>query len=156
MFDLVSIINDLLADYRKYQAGLVNRSEISFECSVENALVRGDRQRIGQVIQNLLNNALNFTTDGLITISVSKKTLNKNTNEWIIVVKDTGKGIDLEIISRLFTKFATKSEHGIGLGLYISKSIIEAHGGRIWAVNNTNKKGATFGFSLPGNDNITT
>ena len=106
VFDLVSIINDLLVDYRKDQAGLVNRSEISFECNVENALVRGDRQRIGQVIQNLLNNALNFTTDGLITISVSKKTLNINTNEWIIVVKDTGKGIDLEIISRLFTKFA--------------------------------------------------
>ena len=155
VFDLVSIINDLLADYRKDQAGLVNRSEISFECNVENALVRGDRQRIGQVIQNLLNNALNFTTDGLITISVSKKTLNINTNEWIIVVKDTGKGIDLEIISRLFTKFATKSLHGIGLGLYISKSIIEAHGGRIWAVNNTNEKGAIFGFSLPANGNIT-
>ena len=155
VFDLVSIINDLLDDYRKDQAGLVNRSEISFECNVENALVRGDRQRIGQVIQNLLNNALNFTTDGLITISVSKKTLNTNTNEWIIVVKDTGKGIDLEIISRLFTKFATKSLHGIGLGLYISKSIIEAHGGRIWAVNNTNEKGATFGFSVPANGNIT-
>jgi two-component system, OmpR family, sensor histidine kinase VicK len=59
------------------------------------------------------------------------------------------KGIDSEIIPRLFTKFATKSEHGIGLGLYISKSIIEAHGGRIWAKNNIDGKGATFIFSLP-------
>lgn len=151
-FDLVSIINGLLNDYRKYQAPL-NRSEISFECNVKNAVVRGDRQRIGQVIQNLLNNALNFTKDGLITISVSRKTQNANKNEWIIIVKDNGRGIDLELMPRLFTKFATKSLHGIGLGLYISKSIIEAHGGRIWAMNNTNQKGATFGFSLPANDN---
>ena len=98
---------------------------------------------------------MNFTKDGLITISVSKKTQNTNTNEWIIIVKDSGKGIDLEMMPRLFTKFATKSLHGIGLGLYISKSIIEAHGGRIWAVNNTSEKGATFGFSLPANGNIT-
>ncbi len=153
--DLVSIINDILYDYRKDQAELVNRSEISFECNVENALVRGDRQRIGQVIQNLLNNALNFTKDGIITISVSGKTHDTNRDEWIIIVKDNGKGIDLEIMPRLFTKFATKSLHGIGLGLYISKSIIEAHGGKIWAVNNTNEKGATFGFSLPANYNIT-
>jgi len=131
VFDLVSIINGLLDDYRKDQAGLVNRPEISFECNVENASVLGDRQRISQVIQNLLDNAFNFTKDGLITISVSRKTQNTYTNEWIIIVKDSGKGIDLEMMPRLFTKFATKSLHGIGLGLYISKSIIEAHGGRI-------------------------
>jgi len=94
-----------------------------------------------------LDNALNFTKDGLITISVSKKT--QNANEWNITVKDSGKGIDLEMMPRLFTKFATKSQHGIGLGLYISKSIIEAHGGRIWGKNNADGKGATFSFSLP-------
>jgi two-component system, OmpR family, sensor histidine kinase VicK len=149
VFDLVSIINGLLDDYRKDQAGLVNRPEISFECNVENASVLGDRQRISQVIQNLLDNAFNFTKDGLITISVSRKTQNTYTNEWIIIVKDSGKGIDLEMMPRLFTKFATKSLHGIGLGLYISKSIIEAHGGRIWAKNNADGKGATFSFSLP-------
>jgi two-component system, OmpR family, sensor histidine kinase VicK len=152
-FDLVSIINSLLDDHRKYQAGLLNRSEISFESNVKNAVVRGDRQRIGQVIQNLLDNALNFTKDGLITISVSRKTQNRERNEWIIIVKDNGRGIDLELMPRLFTKFATKSLHGIGLGLYLSKSITEAHGGRIWAMNNTNQKGAIFGFSLPANDN---
>ena len=149
VFDLVSIINGLLDDYRKDQAGLVNRPEISFECNVENASVLGDRQRISQVIQNLLDNAFNFTKDGLITISVSRKTQNTYTNEWIIIVKDSGKGIDLEMMPRLFTKFATKSLHGIGLGLYISKSIIEAHGGRIWGKNNADGKGATFSFSLP-------
>ena len=94
-----------------------------------------------------MDNALNFTKDGLITISVSKKT--QNANEWNITVKDSGKGIDLEMMPRLFTKFATKSQHGIGLGLYISKSIIEAHGGRIWGKNNADGKGATFSFSLP-------
>jgi signal transduction histidine kinase len=98
-----------------------------------------------------LDNALNFTKDGLITISVSKKT--QNANEWNITVKDSGKGIDLEMMPRLFTKFATKSQHGIGLGLYISKSIIEAHGGKIWAENNTNEKGANFSFTLPASTN---
>jgi two-component system, OmpR family, sensor histidine kinase VicK len=68
----------------------------------------------------------------------------------IFSVKDTGQGIDPEILPRLFTKFATKSETGgTGLGLFISKSIIEAHGGKIWAENNTDGKGATFAFSLP-------
>src|SRR5690242_8624688 len=151
VFDLVSTINSLLDDYRKDQAGLANRSEISFESKFSNVLVLGDRQRINQVIHNLLDNALNFTKDGLITISVSKKT--QNANEWNITVKDSGKGIDLEMMPRLFTKFATKSQHGIGLGLYISKSIIEAHGGKIWAENNTNEKGANFSFTLPASTN---
>ena len=151
VFDLVSTINGLLDDYRKDQAGLANRSEISFESKFSSILVMGDRQRISQVIHNLLDNALNFTKDGLITISVSKKT--QNANEWNITVKDNGKGIDLEMMPRLFTKFATKSQHGIGLGLYISKSIIEAHGGKIWAENNTNEKGATFSFTLPAGTN---
>jgi signal transduction histidine kinase len=95
-----------------------------------------------------LDNALKFTKHGSITISLSERKT-RNANEWNIVIKDDGKGIDSEIMPRLFTKFATKSEHGIGLGLYISKSIIEAHGGKIWAENNPNGKGATFSFSLP-------
>jgi signal transduction histidine kinase len=90
---------------------------------------------------------LTFTKYGLITVSLSKKA--QVANAWNITIKDNGEGIDSEIMPRLFTKFATKSEHGIGLGLYISKSIIEAHGGKIWAENNPNGKGATFSFSLP-------
>ena len=148
VFDLVATINSLLDDYRKNRKGLVNESELSFECKLANAFVFGDRQRIRQVLHNLLNNALNFTKHGSITISLSERKT-KNTNEWIIVIKDDGEGIDSEIIPRLFTKFATKSEHGIGLGLYISRSIIEAHGGRIWGENNADGKGATFSFSLP-------
>jgi signal transduction histidine kinase len=72
----------------------------------------------------------------------------KKDSEIIISLKDTGQGIDPEILPKLFTKFATKSLSGTGLGLFISKSIIEAHGGRIWAKNNLGK-GATFSFSLP-------
>jgi signal transduction histidine kinase len=69
----------------------------------------------------------------------------------IVSMKDTGSGIDPEILPRLFTKFASKSFKGTGLGLFISKSIIEAHGGKIWAQNNSDGKGATFSFSLPIN-----
>ncbi len=105
-------------------------------------------QRIRQVVHNLLDNALKFTKHGSITISLSERKT-RTANEWNIVIKDDGEGIDSEIMPRLFTKFATKSEHGIGLGLYISKSIIEAHGGRIWGENNADGKGATFSFSLP-------
>ena len=74
----------------------------------------------------------------------------KKEDELVIVsIKDKGKGIDEEILPRLFNKFVTKSDQGIGLGLFIAKNIIEAHGGRIWAQNNKNEKGATFSFSLP-------
>jgi nitrogen-specific signal transduction histidine kinase len=149
-FDLVKTIMELLDDYKKDQAGFVSGLDISFESNVDAALVRGDKQRICQVIQNLLDNAFNFTKSGSITVSLSATTL--NAKEWNIAVKDTGKGIDSEIMPRLFNKFATKSENGIGLGLYISKSIVEAHGGKIWANNNTDSDGATFGFCLSTED----
>ena len=148
VFDLVATINGLLDDYRKDREGLARRCEILFECKFKNAFILGDMQRIRQVVHNLLDNALKFTKHGSITISLSERKT-RNANEWNITIKDDGEGIDSEIMPRLFTKFATKSEHGIGLGLYISKSIIEAHGGRIWAENNADGKGATFSFSLP-------
>jgi signal transduction histidine kinase len=98
------------------------------------------------VVSNLLNNAIKFTKEGIIIITAEKKDIHV-----VISVKDIGTGIDPEILPRLFTRFATKSESeaGTGLGLFISKSIVEAHGGRIWAENNSPEKGATFTFSLP-------
>ena len=88
---------------------------------------------------------LKFTTEESIIVSTERKS-----SQIVISIKDTGTGIDSEILPKLFTKFATKSETGgTGLGLFISKSIIEAHGGRIWAENNSDGKGATFCFSLP-------
>ncbi|MFL6356642.1 MAG: ATP-binding protein [Nitrososphaeraceae archaeon] len=108
--------------------------------------VEADKGRIAQVIDNLLNNALKFTNEGTISVSVESKD-----GQAIVSVKDNGQGIDPEILPKLFTKFASKSETGgTGLGLFISKSIIEAHGGKIWAENNSDGKGgAAFSFSLP-------
>ena len=122
--------------------------------------VRADRLRLFQVLSNLINNAIKFTNvNGVISISINKAdslmsdnhnihTLEKS--DYVFVrIKDNGSGIDPEIQSRLFSKFATKSDIGTGLGLFIAKSIIEAHGGKIWAENNKDGKGATFTFTLP-------
>jgi signal transduction histidine kinase len=109
-------------------------------------LIEADKVRMMQVIDNLLSNALKFTKEGTISLSVESN----DRRQAVVSVKDNGQGIDPSISPKLFTKFATKSEiGGTGLGLFISKNIIEAHGGKIWAENNTNEKGATFYFSLP-------
>ncbi|HEY0580200.1 MAG TPA: HAMP domain-containing sensor histidine kinase, partial [Candidatus Nitrosocosmicus sp.] len=107
-----------------------------------------DKNRINQVISNLLSNAIKFTNRGTIDIIIEKQ---DSENNVFINIKDTGFGIDSSILPKLFSKFATKSKEGggTGLGLYISKNIVEAHGGHIWAENNKDGKGATFGFSLP-------
>jgi two-component system, OmpR family, sensor histidine kinase VicK len=115
----------------------------------QNVFVDVDKERIAQVIFNLLNNAIKFTQEGSITISVAEK---EETDKKIVIVsvKDTGRGIDAEMLPRLFTKFVSNSERGgTGLGLFISKSIIEAHGGKIWAENNSDGKGAIVSFNLP-------
>ena len=106
----------------------------------------------------MLDNALKFTgLESTISVTVRVQWNEKNM-EAVISIKDNGVGIDHEVMPRLFTKFASKipsssstlrTKKGIGLGLYISRSIIEAHGGRIWAENNTSGKGATFSFTLP-------
>jgi signal transduction histidine kinase len=136
-----------------------------------DTIVFVDKNRISQVILNLLNNSIKFIslenkkTDGgiedNISLIIERTKLNGNNlkendliNYGIIIsVKDNGKGIDPEIYPRLFTKFASKSFHGTGLGLFICKNIVEAHGGKIWVKNNSNGKGATFSFSLPLTNN---
>jgi signal transduction histidine kinase len=107
--------------------------------------VSADKTRLYQVIANLLNNAIKFTKEGTISINVE----DKENSQVTISVKDTGAGISPEIASRLFTKFVTTSDAGTGLGLYLSKSIVDAHGGKMWAQNNPGKVGATFGFTFP-------
>jgi signal transduction histidine kinase len=115
--------------------------------------VEADKYRLRQVIANLLSNAIKFTNEGSIFVTAEeRKDSNSNNNgqeNAIISIKDTGTGIDPEILPRLFSKFASRSFQGTGLGLFISKSIIEAHGGRIWAENNADRIGATFSFTLP-------
>jgi two-component system, OmpR family, sensor histidine kinase VicK len=108
--------------------------------------ILADKNRINQVVSNLLNNAIKFTNKGTIKILIEKKYTEKKV---FINIKDSGRGIDQTIIPKLFSKFTTKSKGGTGLGLFISKNVIEGHGGQIWAKNNTDGKGATFGFSLP-------
>jgi len=114
--------------------------------------VEADKNRINQVVSNLLANAIKFTKEGTITITIEKKEgdyYNDISREVVVAVKDSGIGIDPEVLPKLFRKFTSSSQGGTGLGLFISRSIIEAHGGRIWAENNKDGKGSTFSFSLP-------
>ena len=122
-----------------------NNLKLLFQ-SEEEIFLEADRSRLTQVISNLLSNAVKFTKEegGTITITAEKKD-----TQVIVKIKDTGTGIDPEILPRLFSKFASKSERGgTGLGLFIARNIVEAHGGKIWAENNADGKGATFSFSL--------
>jgi two-component system, OmpR family, sensor histidine kinase VicK len=153
LIDLVSIIKSVVNDFsslskRRRRENENQKSYISFLCNYPRATAYGDRTRLEQVVRNLLTNALNYTMDGSITVSLHK---DNSSNEWVVSVKDTGPGIDPNIFPRLFTKFVTNSQdvYSIGLGLYISKKIIEAQGGKIWAENNKGSNGATFSFALP-------
>ncbi|MDP9287110.1 MAG: HAMP domain-containing histidine kinase [Thermoproteota archaeon] len=146
--DIDSVILNALQDI-KSQNSNNHQVKILYDSEKGHTIfVKADKDRITQVISNLLRNAINFTKEGTITITKKKK----DAGSAIITIEDTGTGIDPEILHRLFTKFTKKSDKGTGLGLYISKGIVEAHGGRIWAENNTAGKGATFTFSLPLNN----
>jgi signal transduction histidine kinase len=128
-----------------------NNNNIKLEYRPKDIFVEADRVRVTQVISNLLHNAIKFTKEGKITITLEKK--DDDGEVVVISIKDTGIGIDSEMFPKLFSKFASKSYQGTGLGLFICKSIVEAHDGKIWAENNNSntqeKKGATFYFTLP-------
>lgn len=112
--------------------------------------VQADKIRLYEVLANLLSNAVKFTQKGTVSISTDiRSNTSNNRDEVIIRIRDTGVGIHPEILPRLFTKFTTRSDRGTGLGLFICKGIVEAHGGIIWAENNSDGKGATFSFTLP-------
>ena len=160
VFDLNELISRIVQDYnshlRRHGNNINNKTSVQIFCITSQngdfeLRVEADRDRINQAISNLINNAIKFTSQkgGTISVTIEKRNNRDDDREVVIAVKDTGEGIHPEIIPRLFTKFATRSGSGTGLGLYISKSIVEAHGGRIWAENNSDEKGATFSFSLP-------
>lgn len=141
-FNINELVSVLVEDYRRRFA---NGHDTLIEYKPDGDFaVEADRERIIQVISNLLDNALKFTKNGKIIIVTKKESDGKLT----VSVEDTGTGIEPEIIPRLFTKFASKSPSGTGLGLFISKSIVEAHGGQIWGKNNESE-GATFTFTIP-------
>jgi two-component system, OmpR family, sensor histidine kinase VicK len=152
--DLSILLSTIVNDYKNN----VETREIADiilldnEANGKHHIINADIQRITQVVTNLLNNAVKFTEEdkegGSISISL-EDVKTGDCQEVIINVKDFGTGIDKEILPRLFTKFATKSTKGTGLGLFICKSMVEAHNGKIWAENNKDGKGATFSFSLP-------
>ena len=142
-FDISEVVASAIDDIRRR----VDDSNIKFEYTPKKTVVEADRMRISQVISNLLGNAVKFTKQGTVYISTEN-----NDGQVVVSVKDTGPGIDPEIMPRLFSKFTSKSQTGTGLGLFISKSIIEAHGGRVWAENNRDGRGATVSFRLPLED----
>ena len=174
-------LNDVIVDAVQDCTRQIANSNVNVMCEPANndsssitLLVEADRRRLTQVVSNLLNNAIKFTQEGTVSVTISiikrkedtdRDSKVKAAEEVLIAVKDTGIGIDPELMPRLFTKFATKSYQGTGLGLFISKSIVEAHGGKMWAENNNssnnngddnndgsnNRKhnGATFYFTLP-------
>jgi two-component system, OmpR family, sensor histidine kinase VicK len=155
-FSLDNLIANVVQDYVSYIEKENQNIKLSynFKQDTDDPLpIEADRDRITQVISNLLSNAIKFTSkkgeveEGVISVSAERK--NSNQEEVIVSIKDTGEGINSEILPRLFTKFATRSFSGTGLGLYISKSIVEAHGGKMWAENNPDGKGAKFTFTLP-------
>jgi len=148
-FDLDIVIRSVLEDMKNALRADEERSNqvlIQYD-SIGSILVFADKGRIYQVIYNLLANSVKFTHEGYIRVVVER-----NSHEIIVSVVDSGKGIDSDFMTRLFTKFSTKSETGTGLGLFICKSIIEAHGGKIWANNNSGGKGSTFSFTLAYGD----
>jgi two-component system, OmpR family, sensor histidine kinase VicK len=175
-FNLCDVISNVTKDLSNHNGKVDDdnndgKLKLLYKSDREDIFVEADKERITQVISNLINNSVKFTEEGTISIGVEVQEGNNNNsnnvghNIVVVTINDTGEGIDPEILPRLFTKFASKSYKGTGLGLFICKSIVEAHGGRIWAENNNNKeddnndfvdgkrvRGATFHFSLPITD----
>ena len=149
--DLSAMIALAIQDAKKRVESERKNIEIRFDNRLskypnkEKFLLYCDNSKINQVLHNLLGNAVKFSYDGAITVFASIY----NDNSIIVKIEDSGRGIDPAIIDRLFLKFSTSSGGGTGLGLYIAKAIIEAHGGRIWGQNKPAGNGAIFAFTLP-------
>lgn len=136
-------IQDVIIDIESFIPDK-SRLKIVFEPRTNGpVIVEADQSRLFEVLSNILTNAIKFTKEGIIRVVLEEKD-----GQAIVSIKDTGEGIDAEILPKLFEKFVTKSEQGTGLGLYLAKGIIKAHGGTIWAENNMDGKGATFAFAL--------
>ena len=153
-FNLNDVISNGIQDIKNqidYTSSGVKVMNVSKSDDV--IFLEADKYRVTQVVTNLLSNAVKFVKDdGTVYISIEKKEDVDGGQEIALVsVRDTGTGIDPEMFPRLFEKFASQSFKGTGLGLFICRSIVEAHGGRIWAENKgvAGEKGATFYFTLP-------
>ncbi len=151
-FDLNLLVSSIAKDFENMVMYHDNKQEIKVRViSPMHIFVEADKERLEQIIFNLLDNAVKFTDKGTILIKLEESS-DKNWTE--ITVTDTGPGIEDRIIPNLFNKFVTSSHHGTGLGLYICKSIIEAHDGKIWARNNADKNGASITCRIPTNQGL--
>jgi signal transduction histidine kinase len=144
--DLYDLIVNSIEDFKRNTQFIYKDLIVSYEGVNKSIYVKGDRLRLNQVLQNLLDNAGKFTKKGSIIVTTQLESYMVK-----VLVKDTGIGIYPEIFPKLFSKFVTKSDRGTGLGLFIAKSIVEAHGGSIWAEADSHQ-GATFIFTLPLSD----
>ena len=144
-FDLSEVIYLMVEDFRNQIKSDQSHSLVELLFTKHDPIfVNADKDKITQIVSNLVHNAMKFTESGVISLGIKKEQ-----NEVTVSVKDTGAGIELHIMPHLFTKFTTKHHSGTGVGLYISKNIVEAHGGKIWGKNNLHGRGATFAFTLP-------
>jgi signal transduction histidine kinase len=163
--DKVSISFFTSVEYEDERRLSKDQEEQQLVDSKKSLLIKCDAEKIQQVVFNLLHNAMKFTEQGVITINIDarrtnnplrdrdKNNSNRNNDTIIVSIKDQGTGVDPSIKEKLFEKFMTRSSNGAGLGLYLSKKIVEAHGGKIWVESNSNnsenERGAIFAFSLP-------
>jgi signal transduction histidine kinase len=152
--DIVQLANDAIKEIRSQ----INDKKIKIilKCSDNSLNVIGDKIRLNQVFLNLINNSIKYTNEGDIVVSIKRSSSENsksnhngnNDNVALVQIIDKGLGIPPTIIQKLFSKFTKGSKTGTGLGLFICKNIVEGHGGKIWAQNNTDK-GATFSFTIP-------
>jgi signal transduction histidine kinase len=153
-FNLKDILTDIIDDYNNLLT-IKGSKDVKVRYEPKDILIVADKVRVGRVISNLLNNAIKFTSRGEITISVIELRHNNNDddddeNEEIQVnIKDTGTGLSPVILPELFSKFVSTDSGGTGLGLFVSRNIVEAHGGKIQAQNNDDGIGAMFSFTIP-------
>ena len=148
-FNIYELLSDVIKDFTERIKSDNKNIKLVYDQEYINhppIIVEADKGRITQVLSNILNNALKFTNEGQIIVRAHES---NDKREIVVSITDTGTGINKDVFAKLFSKFVTKSSQGTGLGLYISKSIVEAHGGRIWAENNADERGATFMFTLP-------
>jgi signal transduction histidine kinase len=161
-FNLKDILTDIIDDYDNLLA-VKGRKDVKLRYEPKDILLVADKVRVGRVISNLLNNAIKFTAKGKITLNtedIEQNELNnretklepkneQQSREIQVSIKDTGTGLSPAILPKLFSKFVSTDSGGTGLGLFVSKNIVEAHGGKIQAQNNDDGKGATFSFIIP-------
>ena len=152
-FNLKDMILDMIQDYEN-QNITKEKYNIKLLYEPKDIFLEADKLRLSRVISNLLNNAIYFIEKGNITITTTETKTNDNTKleqkeQVLVKIKDTGPGISPMILQKLFSKFISTASSGTGLGLFVSRNIIRAHGGEIWAENNPDGEGAIFSFRIP-------